>query len=102
VSDLYEFIDVEYARPARAAHAPTITITITITITCMCMWLGVSKSGFYEWRSRPESATAERRRQLALLIKKAFDDSDGTYGYRRIAWQLARQGVTAGAELSAG
>jgi transposase InsO family protein len=65
----------------------------------MCRWLGVSKSGFYEWRSRPESVTAERRKKLALIIKKIFDDSEGTYGYRRIAAQLARQGTVAGAEL---
>jgi transposase InsO family protein len=65
----------------------------------MCKWLGVSKSGFYEWRSRPETATAKRRELLKLLIKKAFDDSDGTSGYRRIAAQLARWGVHAGAEL---
>jgi len=85
---MYEFIDVEYAT---CKSAPTITR--------MCGWLEVSKSGFYEWRSRPESATAKRREELKLAIKKAFDDSDGTYGYRRIAWQLARQGVAAGAEL---
>ena len=65
----------------------------------MCRWLGVSKSGFYEWRSRPDSATAERRRKLALIIKRIFDDSDGTYGYRRIAHQLLRQGTVAGPEL---
>jgi putative transposase len=88
VSDMYEFIDVEYAiSPA----APAITL--------MCSWLEVSKSGFYEWRSRPESATAKRREELKLLIKKAFDDSDGTYGYRRIWRQLARWGVRAGPEL---
>jgi transposase InsO family protein len=88
VSDVYEFIDVEYAiSPA----APAITL--------MCSWLEVSKSGFYEWRSRPESATAKRREELKLLIKKAFDDSDGTYGYRRIWRQLGRWGVRAGPEL---
>src|SRR5690349_24743560 len=65
----------------------------------MCRWLGVSKSGFYGWRSRPESATAQRQERLKLLIKRIFDDSDSTYGYRRIARQLARQGVVAGAEL---
>jgi putative transposase len=65
----------------------------------MCRWLGVSKSGFYEWRTRPDSATAKRQKRLRLLIKKAFDDSDGTYGYRRITEQLARWGVAAGAEL---
>jgi transposase InsO family protein len=59
----------------------------------------VSKSGFYDWKSRPESTTAERRKKLALIIKRIFDDSDSTYGYRRIAAQLARQGTVAGPEL---
>ena len=92
VSDKYELIDAEYASlPAGNGHAPTIT--------CMCRWLGVSKSGFYEWRSRPESATTKRQERLRRLIKAIFDDSDGTYGYRRLAAQLARQGVVAGREL---
>jgi putative transposase len=92
VSDRYEFIDAEYATVAAdTATAPTITR--------MCGWLGVSKSGFYEWRSRPDSATAERREELKLLITRAFEDSDGTYGYRRVWSQLARWGVRAGAEL---
>ena len=92
MSARYKFIDAEYAdAPAGNGHAPTIT--------CMCRWLGVSKSGFYEWRSRPESATARRKEELKLFIKKAFDDSDGTYGYRRVWWQLGRWGVRAGAEL---
>jgi len=88
VSEVYEFIDAEYATsPAAPA------------IARMCAWLEVSRSGYYEWRSRPESATAKRREELKLLIAKAFDDSDGTYGYRRVWWQLARWGVRAGAEL---
>ena len=92
MSDRYEFIDAEYVGTAAdGGPAPAIT--------CMCKWLGVPKSGFYEWRSRPESATAERRKELALIIKKIFDDSDSTYGYRRITRQLARWGVQAGPEL---
>jgi putative transposase len=92
VSEKYEFIDAQYAEPpAAGGNAPTIT--------CMCKWLGVSKSGFYEWRSRPESATAKRRKELKLLITKAFGDSDGTYGYRRIWSPLTRWGVRAGLEL---
>jgi putative transposase len=65
----------------------------------MCERLGVSKSGYYDWRSRPDSATAQRREELKLLIKKAFEMSDTTYGYRRIHAQLARWGVTVGPEL---
>src|SRR5262249_43990231 len=50
-------------------------------------------------RRRPESATAQRREQLKLLITKAFDMSDGTYGYRRVHAQLARWGIDVGLEL---
>ncbi|WP_128683204.1 transposase [Actinomyces qiguomingii] len=39
----------------------------------------------HDWRARPESATAIRRRELAGHIKKIFDESDGIYGYRRVA-----------------
>jgi putative transposase len=85
---MYEFIDVEYAT---CGDAPAIRL--------MCAWLEVSKSGFYEWRSRPESTTARRRAELKLLIGDIFDDSDGTYGYRRIAAQLARRGRAAGEQL---
>ena len=88
MTDVYEFIDAEYA-----------TCKTAPTITRMCAWLEVSKSGFYDWKSRPESVTAKRQEKLRLLIKKIFGDSDGTYGYRRIAEQLARQGIVAGAEL---
>src|SRR5207245_10791495 len=92
VSDQYEFIDGEYAgTPAGNGQTPTIT--------CMCRWLGVSKSGFYEWRSRPESGTAERRTKLALIITRIFDDSDSTSGSRRIAAELARQGLVGALEL---
>ncbi len=65
----------------------------------MCALLDVSKSGFYEWRGRPASATAERREDLKALIISVFDDSDATYGYRRVHAALARRGVQAGAEL---
>jgi putative transposase len=82
------FIDAEYA-----------TCTTAPAIARMCAWLEVSKSGFYEWRSRPESAAAGRRAELRLAIGDVFADSDGTYGYRRVAAQLARQGVAAGEEL---
>jgi transposase InsO family protein len=59
----------------------------------------VSRSGFYEWRNAPESATVARRGILALYVRKSFDDSDETYGYRRVHADLAGWGVPAGPEL---
>jgi putative transposase len=84
VSEKFEFIDgLKYAYP----------------VVKMCQWLAVSRSGFYEWRGRPASATAERREDLKARIIKIFDEEEQTYGYRRVHAELARQGVPAGPEL---
>ena len=81
MSDRYEFIDAEYAddNAGGAGGAPTIT--------CMCRSLGVSKSEFYEWRSRPDSATEESRRTLALIIT-------GSAVRRRRPSRAGRAGLT--------
>jgi putative transposase len=91
VSDKYELIDAEYAESAAGEPAPTITQ--------MCAWLGVSRSGFYEWRSRPTSATAARRELLKIKIAALFASFDGTYGYRRLHAELLRGGEQVGEEL---
>lgn len=94
MSDRFEFIDAECA-----AMTSTENTTAGPPVIKMCAWLEVSTSGFYEWRGRPASATARRRDDLRLLIAKSFDDSDGTYGYRRVHADLADWGVACGPEL---
>ncbi len=84
MSDSYEFIDGQ-----KCAYP----------IVKMCSWLEVSRSGFYEWRDRPASATAERREALKVEVTRIFNEEDETYGYRRLHAELARQGVEAGPEL---
>ena len=61
-------------------------------VSSMCQWSGVSTSGFYDWKSRPVSATTRRRMKLAGLIEALFHASDGTYGYRRVHADLLRSG----------
>jgi transposase InsO family protein len=75
------------------------TAEYVFSVEFMCERLDVSKSGYYDWRKRPTSATAERQQKLKLFIKKAFEVSDSTYGYRRVHAQLARWGHSAGLEL---
>jgi transposase InsO family protein len=83
VSEKYSFIDAEYAN-VPAGNAPTIVQ--------MCGWLGVSKSGYYDWRSRPQSAAAERRELLKIKIKALFEVNNAEYGYRRMHAALTRGG----------
>ena len=93
MSDKYTLIAAEYAAnmAAPAADAPTLTK--------MCLWIGVSKSGFYDWKDRPLSATAKREEYLKGKIGEIFGDDDETYGYRRVHAELARQGEQATSEL---
>ncbi|WP_329082881.1 MULTISPECIES: hypothetical protein [unclassified Streptosporangium] len=73
----FELIDAE-----KADHA----------IAKMCAWLEVSRSGYYEWRDRPASATTRRRAHLAQLIGQIFVAEHETYGYRRVHRELGRRG----------
>ncbi len=93
MSDKFEFIDAEYAayQLSGEKYIPSIVK--------MCLWMAVSRSGFYEWRAAPESATARRRTELGLYVRKSFEDSDETYGYRRVHADLRAWGVPAGPEL---
>ena len=61
-------------------------------IVSMCRWAGVSRSGYHDWRDRPVSARAARRADLATVIKFSFDQSDETYGYRRVHADLLAWG----------
>lgn len=91
MTDKYEFIDAEYDAAAEAGTAPTIMQ--------MCRWISVSKSGYYEWRSRPESASAARRELLKIKITALFEANDETYGYRRMHAALVRGGEQVSDEL---
>jgi transposase InsO family protein len=89
VTEKYEFIDSCRTDDAKYAYP----------VKKMCGWLAVSASGFFDWRSRPESLTAQRRARLAEQIVELFVWSDETYGYRRMQRELADRGVPCGPEL---
>jgi putative transposase len=50
----------------------------------MCEVLGVSRSGFYDWLQRPESAREAANRLLLAQIRTSFENSDRTYGSPRV------------------
>ena len=50
----------------------------------LCRCLRVTRSGFYAWKQRPESARTKRDRQLKALVRASFAGSQGRYGSPRI------------------
>ena len=74
----FAFIEVE------KANAP---------VELLCRVLGVSRSGFYASRERPESAHAKEDRRLRVLCKEAHERSRRNYGSPRILKALEKQGI---------
>lgn len=66
------------------------------TIQLMCRALGVSKSGYYAWAGRPQSARAQRHRSLTEKIRHFHQASRQTYGAPRIRKELLEAGERVG------
>ena len=61
------------------------------SLSLLCRCLRVTRSGFYAWQERPESARATRDRQLKVLVHTSFAASKGRYGSPRIHRDLLEQ-----------
>jgi hypothetical protein len=65
-------------------------------IRMMCRLLSVSASGYYAWRTRPESPRAKTDRELLPEIKRIHAQSKGVYGSPKIKAELASEGCHVG------
>jgi len=63
------------------------------SLVLLCRCLRVTRSGFYAWQGRPESARATRDRQLKILVRASFERSDQRYGSPRIHEDLVEHGA---------
>ena len=68
----------------------------THDVKAMCRMLGVSRSGYYAWRSRPPSARAICDAELIERIRLIHECSRRTYGAPRIWADLREDGVFIG------
>ena len=78
---VYRFIAEEKATPE-----------CSWTVAEMCRTLEVSRSGFYDWASRPPCARVVDDATLAVEIEAIWEASDRTYGSPRVHRWLRRHG----------
>jgi putative transposase len=65
-------------------------------VLVQCEALGVSRSGFDAWESRPQSARARTDAAILQTIRASFALSDSTYGVRRMLAEVRDAGHTCG------
>lgn len=68
----------------------------TWPLTMMCGALGVSRSGFYAWLSRPKSQRSLDDDTLGARVRQSFLSSERTYGARRVWHDLLALGERCG------
>lgn len=57
-------------------------------VAVACRVLNVSRSGYYEWRSRPKSGREQDNELLLKHIRRIHTESRGTYGWPRVTAEL--------------
>jgi len=68
----------------------------TYSVATLCRTLGVSRSGYYAWRDRPASVRATADAALSVQIRTIHQRSRGTYGERRIHFELRERAIHVG------
>ena len=63
-----------------------------LSLAAICKLLGVSRSGYYKWRSQVADKVAQVHREC-LLIRQVWEASGKIYGSPRIYQQLRAQGI---------
>jgi putative transposase len=68
------------------------------SVTRLCRVLGVSRTGYCQWRGRAPSARARANAILDAHVRQVHAGSRGSYGRPRIVQTLRRQGLSVGSE----
>jgi putative transposase len=72
------------------------------SIALMCRVYGVTRAGFYAWRSRGPGQRARENESLSGRIRRVHQASRGTYGSPRVYQRLRALGVSVGENRVAG
>ena len=69
-----------------------------LSIARKCTIMGVSRSGFYDWRKRELSKREIANASLDSHIQRVYHEHAGRYGYRRICDDLRDVGLSVSLE----
>lgn len=72
------------------------TQEVAFPVQAMCRLLGVSRSGYYAWKTRPRSSTETQHEALAAEITAVHRRSRGLYGSPRVHRELRAKGIRVG------
>jgi putative transposase len=79
---------VKYAFIKRHAHEHSVRR--------LCQVMDVHPSGFYAWQAQPHSPRAKDDQRLVGLLKQAWLESGGVYGYRKLTLDMRELGESCG------
>lgn len=68
----------------------------SVEVKLACETLGISRSGYYAWKKRPESEREQENAQLLLEIQRVYRESRNRYGSPRVFQILQSKGIACG------
>lgn len=68
----------------------------SFSVPLMCRVLGVSRSGYYDWKDRPPSRRSQEDAALTNTIHEIHHRSRATYGSPRVHAELKALGIHCG------
>ncbi|MBK61336.1 MAG: IS3 family transposase, partial [Pseudomonas sp.] len=80
----------------RLKYAFINQLSADYSVRRLCLTLKVHASGYYAWLAEPKSSRAKDDQRLLGLIKHAWLESGGVYGYRKIHDDLRELGEACG------
>ncbi|MEF0660162.1 IS3 family transposase [Pseudomonas aeruginosa] len=80
----------------RLKYAFISKLSVEYPVRRLCQTLKVHPSGYYAWLAEPKSVRAKEDQRLLGLIKHAWLESGGVYGYRKIHDDLREVGEVCG------
>lgn len=57
----------------------------------MCKFIGISRSSYYKWLNRKESANERLNKELLLIIAKFYHERKGILGYRQMTMKINKE-----------